>query len=337
MNRSYITGILVGAVVVVLLFPPVRPFFVVGEWQQSIVTQFGKFKRAVREPGLHWKTPLVEDVTMYERRILASDAQPRDYLTLDKKRVVVDHVTRWQISDPFQFFKTALTEQRGRLLLDDIVFSELRQELASRNFADIIAGQREAAMEAVAERSAEKAKSEYGVTVVDVRVKRADLPSEVQQSVFERMRAERERIAKRYRSEGEEESKKIRAQTDKEKTILLAEAYRESQTLRGEGDGTATAIYADSYGQDPEFYSFTRSLEAYEKFLPEKSTAILSEGSQLFRHLVSAQIGELPAAAPPVEPPQVSSTPVDEPPPANASEPLPPTTDAGANVGEATP
>ncbi len=285
MKRSYITGTLVGIILVILLFPPVRPFFVVGEWQQAVVTQFGKFKRAVRTPGLHWKTPVVEDITMYERRILASDAQPRDYLTLDKKRVVVDHVTRWKISDPLQFFKTALTQQRGRLLLDDIVFSELRQELASRNFADIIAEQREAAMEAVAKRSAEKAKSEYGVTVMDVRVKRADLPSEVQASVFERMRAERERIAKRYRSEGEEESKKIRARTNKEKTILLAEAYRQSQKLRGEGDGEATAIYASSYGQDPEFYGFVRSLEAYEKFLPEKSTALLSEDSPLFRHL----------------------------------------------------
>lgn len=337
MNRSYITGILVGAVVVVLLFPPVRPFFVVGEWQQAIVTQFGKFKRSMREPGLHWKTPLVEDVTVYEKRILASDAQPRDYLTLDKKRVIVDHVTRWRIDDPLQFFKTALTEQRGRLLLDDIVFSELRQELASRNFADIIADQREAAMEAVAKRAAEKAKGEYGVVVVDVRVKRADLPSEVQASVFERMRAERERIAKRYRSEGEEESKKIRAQTDKEKTILLAEAYRESQKLRGEGDGAATAIYADSYGQDPEFYSFTRSLEAYEKFLPEKSTAILSEESRLFRHLGSAQIGELPVVAEPAETPQVSSVPVDDPQPINASEPLPTSPDARADTGEARP
>ena len=337
MNRSYITGILVGAVVVVLLFPPVRPFFVVGEWQQAIVTQFGKFKRAMREPGLHWKTPLVEDVTIYEKRILASDAQPRDYLTLDKKRVIVDHVTRWRIEDPLQFFKTALTEQRGRLLLDDIVFSELRQELASRNFADIIAEQREAAMEQVAMRAAQKAKGEYGVVVVDVRVKRADLPSEVQASVFERMRAERERIAKRYRSEGEEESKKIRAQTNKEKTILLAEAYRESQQLRGEGDGEATAIYAASYGQDPEFYGFIRSLEAYEKFLPEKSTAILSEESRLFRHLGSAQVGELPAIAEPAEPPQVSSAPVDDPQPVNASEPLPPTTEAGADTGEAKP
>lgn len=283
--KRYIIGAIVGAILVVLLFPPVRPFFVVGEWQQSVVTQFGKFKRAVSVPGLHWKTPLVEDVTMYERRILASDAQPRDYLTLDKKRVVVDHVTRWKISDALQFFKTALTQQRGRLLLDDIVFSELRQELASRNFADIIAGQREAAMEAVAKRSADKAKAEYGIIVVDVRVKRADLPTEVQMSVFERMREERERIAKRYRSEGAEESKKIRARTNKEKTILLAEAYRTSQKLRGEGDGEATAIYAASYGQDAEFYGFVRSLEAYEKFLPEKSTAILSEDSPLFRHL----------------------------------------------------
>ncbi len=342
MNRSYVTGILVGAIVVVLLFPPVRPFFVAGEWQQAIVTQFGKFKRAVQEPGLHWKTPLVEAVTMYERRILASDAQPRDYLTLDKKRVIVDHVTRWRISDPFQFFKTALTEQRGRLLLDDIVFSELRQELASRNFADIIADQREAAMEAVAKRSAEKARSEYGVTVVDVRVKRADLPSEVQMSVFERMRAERERIAKRYRSEGEEESKKIRAQTNKEKTILLAEAYRESQTLRGEGDGEATAIYATSYGQDPEFYGFVRSLEAYEKFLPEKSTAILSEESRLFRHLASAQVGGMPAGAEPADAPAVDDAPAENAPAgdvqaARAAELAPAPADAGMSAAESRP
>ena len=299
MNRSYILWAIVGAIVVVLLFPPVRPYFGGGEWQHSIVSQFGKFKRAIREPGLHWKTPFVEDVTMYDRRILASDAQPRDYLTLDKKRVVVDHVTRWRISDPFQFFKTALTQQRGRLLLDDIVFSELRQELASRNFADIIAGQRESAMETVAKRSAEKAKSEYGVTVVDVRVKRADLPAEVQMSVFERMRAERERIAKRYRSEGEEESKKIRARTNKEKTILLAEAYRQSQKLRGQGDGEATTIYAASYGQDPEFYGFIRSLQAYEKFLPEKTTAILSEDSRLFRHLGGGQLKSMEEATAP--------------------------------------
>jgi len=295
MNRSYIIGGVAAAIILFVLFPPVRPFFTVGEWEQAIVTQFGKFKRAIREPGLHWKTPFIEDVTTYEKRILSSDSQPRDYLTLDKKRVVVDLVTRWRISDPLQFFKTANNESRARFLLDDIVFSELRQELASRNFGEIISAEREAAMEEVAKRAAKKAAGQYGIAVVDVRVKRADLPPEVQQSVFERMRAERERIAKRYRSEGAEESAKIRAITDREKTIILAEAYRESQKLRGDGDGEATAIYAESYGQDPDFYGFVRSLEAYEKFMPTHSTAILSEDSRLFRHLSSSQntIGSL--------------------------------------------
>lgn len=302
MNRTYIIGGVAAALIVLVLFPPVRPFFAVGEWEQAIVTQFGKFKRAIREPGLHWKTPFIEDVTMYEKRILSSDSQPRDYLTLDRKRVVVDLVTRWRISDPLQFFKTANNEGRARFLLDDIVFSELRQELASRNFGEIIATEREAAMEEVTRRAARKAGDEYGIAVVDVRVKRADLPSEVQQSVFERMRAERERIAKRYRSEGAEESAKIRARTDKERTIILAEAYRESQKLRGEGDGEATAIYAESYGQDPDFYGFTRSLEAYEKFLPAKSTAILSENSRLFRHLSSAQNTPAPVPSEPASP-----------------------------------
>jgi membrane protease subunit HflC len=314
MKRNYIIGAVAAAIVLLVVFPPVRPFFTVGEWEQAIVTQFGKFKRAIREPGLHWKTPFIEDVTMYEKRILSSDAQPRDYLTLDKKRVVVDHVTRWKIADPLKFFKTAYDESRGRFLLDDIVFSELRQELASRNFGEIISAEREAAMEEVAKRAAKKATDEYGITVVDVRVKRADLPPEVQQSVFERMRAERERIAKRYRSEGAEESAKIRAITDREKTIILAEAYRTSQKLRGEGDGEATAIYAESYGQDPDFYGFARSLEAYEKFLPENSTAILSEDSRLFRHLSSAQntMGSLggqttsPKLGAPAAPPKVT-------------------------------
>jgi len=289
MNRTYIVGILAGIIIVLVLFPPVRPFFTVSEGEQAIVTQFGKFKRDIQTPGLHWKTPFIEDVTTYERRILASDAQPRPYFTLDKKRIVVDHVARWKITDPLKFFKTAHNEERGRFLLDDIVFSELRQELASRNFGDIIRTERELAMEEVAKRSAEKAKNEYGITVVDVRLKRVDLPKEVQNSVFERMVAERQRKSQAYRSEGAEESAKIRAKTDKEKTIILAEAYRTSQKRRGEGDGEATAIYAASYGQDPEFYGFVRSLEAYEKFLPANSMAILSEDSRLFRHLSSSQ------------------------------------------------
>jgi len=273
--------------VIVVIFS-YQTFFTVGEWEQAIVIQLGEFKRAIKKPGLNWKYPFLQQVVKVERRILASDAQPAEYLTKDKKRVVVDHVTRWKIKDPLLFYKTVRVEAQARARLDEIVFSELREELARRNFASIIAEEREPAMEAVAARSAEKAE-EFGIDVVDVRVKRADLPREVQESVFARMRSERERISKRYRSEGAEESAKIRAGTDKEKTIILAKAYEESETRRGEGDAEATAIYGKSYGQDPEFYSFVRSLEAYDKFLSKKSTILLPQDSRLLRYLSDSQ------------------------------------------------
>jgi membrane protease subunit HflC len=284
--------ILVLAAVLVLS----QTLFTVGEWEQALIIQLGEHRRTIVEPGLHWKLPLAQQVTKIERRILSSDADPAEYLTLDKKRVLVNHVTRWRITDPLQFFKTVRDEPGARARLDDLVFSELRREIASRDFAELIAAQREPAMEAVASRTAEKAR-QFGIDVVDVRVKRADLPGEVQASVFARMVAERERIAKRYRSEGAEESAKIRAETDKEKTIILARAYEESQRRRGEGDAQATRIYGASFGQDAEFYGFLRSLEAYEKFLGEKSTVFLSPDSRLLRYLrESRPVGAGPAS-----------------------------------------
>jgi len=274
--------------VVVLLIVGAQTVFIVGEWEQAIIIQLGKFKRAIKEPGLNWKIPFVQTAITLERRILASDAEPAEYLTMDKKRVVVDHVTRWRIQDPLLFYKTVRNEAGARARLDEIVFSELRAELANREFASIIANEREPAMEAVAFRSSEKAK-EFGIDVVDVRVKRADLPNEVQESVYARMRAERQRISKRYRSEGAEESAKITATTDKEKTIILARAYEESQRRRGEGDAEATLIYGKAYGEDPEFYSFVRSLEAYDKFLSKKSTILLPQDSRILRYLADSQ------------------------------------------------
>jgi len=276
------------ALVVVLLIVGGQTVFIVGEWEQAIIIQLGKFKREITEPGLNWKIPFIQQAITLERRILASDAEPAEYLTMDKKRVVVDHVTRWKIKDPLLFYKTVRNEAGARARLDEIVFSELRAELANREFASIIANEREPAMEAVALRSSEKAK-EFGIDVVDVRVKRADLPNEVQESVYARMRAERQRISKRYRSEGAEESAKITATTDKEKTIILAKAYEESQRRRGEGDAEATAIYGKAYGEDPEFYSFVRSLEAYDKFLAKKSTILLPQDSRLLRYLSDSQ------------------------------------------------
>lgn len=278
----------IAAVAAALVIAGAQTFFALGQWEQAIIIQLGQFKRTVQEPGLHWKIPFIQQVHKIERRILSSDSETSEYLTLDRKRVLVNHVTRWRIGDPLRFYIAVRDELGARARLDDLVFSELRREIASRDFGDLIAAQREPAMEAVTRRVAERAK-QFGIEVVDVRIKRADLPTEVQASVFARMVAERERIAKRYRSEGSEEAAKIRADTDKEKTIILAKAYEASQRARGQGDAMATRIYGSEFGKDAEFYGFVRSLEAYEKFLGEKSTVLLSPDSRLLRYLTDAK------------------------------------------------
>lgn len=261
--------------------------FVVQEQEVAIVTQFGEFKRSLDRPGLHFKIPFTQTVHRMERRIVSSDSPPAEYLTLDKKRLVADPITRWKIVDPLAFYKTVRDETGAKARLGDIVNSELRREFASRNFGDIVSNERDTMMQVVANHTREKTK-EFGIHVVDVRIKRADLPREVQESVFARMRAERDRVAKQYRSEGEEEAAKIRAETEKEKTILLAQAYETAQKARGEGDSESTRLYAEAYNTDPEFYAFSRSLETYEKALGEGSTVVLSTASPLFRYLLGS-------------------------------------------------
>ncbi|MCU0691792.1 MAG: protease modulator HflC [Polyangiaceae bacterium] len=259
--------------------------FVIDETQAAIVTQFGQFKRAITSPGLFYKLPFVQTVDRMDRRILSSDAPPAEYLTLDKKRLVADPVTRWRIIDPLRFFMTVHDESGARARLDDIVLSEMRREISSHNFGEIVGNARDPLMLAVADRTGAKARNEFGIEIIDVRIRRADLPREVQESVFSRMRAERERIAKQYRSEGEEEAAMIRAKTDKEKTILLAKAYESAQKLRGDGDAVSTKIYAEAYGQDAEFYAFLRSLDAYEEIVGSQSSIVMSTKSELFRYL----------------------------------------------------
>ena len=278
-----------GLVLVLLAFIVARQvFFTVNETDQVIITQFGEYKRTIQQPGLAWKMPFLQTVNRFDRRILTSDAPKAEYLTQDKKRLVADPVTRWRISDPLLFYKTVRDESGARARLDDLVLSELRREVASHNFDLVIGGKRETIMDNVAKSGRDKAK-EFGIELVDVRIKRADLPQEVQLSVFQRMQAEREREAKRYRSEGDEESAKLKAETDKQRTILLAQAKQDSDKLRGEGDGTATRVYAEAYGKDAEFYAFVRSLQAYEQFLGKRSTLVLPADSDLFRYLSSPQ------------------------------------------------
>lgn len=281
MNRKIVIAIVLVIVIVIVLAGSV---FTVDETEQAIVTRLGKYVRTVSEPGLGFKVPFVEKVHKFEDRVLEYDAAAAPIITSDKKHLVIDNYARWRIVDPLKLYQTVRDESGAQARLDDIVFSEIREELARHTLTEIVSVNREAIMEKVHKQCDNKAR-EYGIEVMDVRIKRADLPGEVAHSVYARMKAERQRIAKKYRSEGEEEAVKIRAQTDKEKTILLAESYRIAEKLKGEGDAEAIKIYAEAFEKDPEFYAFVRTLKAYEKSLKRDTTIVLPSDSELFQYL----------------------------------------------------
>jgi len=275
----------IAVIIVIVLLLIILPqwLYTVNEAEQAIITQFGRYVRTVKEAGLHARTPFVQKVHRFDKRVLSTDAPPGEYLTLDKKRLIVDYISHWKIDDPLAFFKSVLTEFGAKSRIEDIVFSEMRVELASFNFEDIIAVKREPIMNAVADQ-ARKRLRDFGIELIDVRIKRADLPKEVQESVFARMVAERDRISKRYRSEGEEEAAKIRAQADKEREIILAEAYARSQKLSGEGDAKAAAIYSEAFDKDPGFYRFQRTLEAYKNAVTPDTLFVIPSNSDFFKY-----------------------------------------------------
>ncbi len=258
--------------------------YTVDETQQCIVTQLGKYIKTVQTPGIHFKIPVVQAVHKFEKRVLEYDAAAAKIITKDKKHLVIDNYARWKIIDPLKLYQTVRNEFGAQARLDDIVFSEIREELARHTLTEIISVNREIIMNNVAKKCNTKAR-EYGIDVIDVRIKRADLPAEVEHSVYGRMKAERNRIAKKYRSEGNEASVKIHATTDKEITILKATSYQEAEKLKGQGDAAAIEIYANAFEKDPEFYSFLRTLEAYEKSLRKDTTIVLSSDSAFFKYL----------------------------------------------------
>ena len=274
----------------VLVFVAAQAAFTIGEWEQGMVVQFGNPKRIIQEPGLYFKLPIAQNLVRFEKRVLTTDARESEYITLDKKRVLVDHVSRWRIEDPLQFYRSVRDRIRAMARLDDIISARLRQEIATHNFLDLIREKREDIMAIVTKDTRETAKT-FGIEVTDVRIKRLDLPEEVQASVFARMRAERERIAKRYRAEGEEQAQQIRASADREREVILATAYESSEKLKGEGDAEATSIYANAFGKDAEFYAFTRRLQAYEKILSNDTTLLLDPDSELLNYLQSPGSG----------------------------------------------
>ncbi|MBW8042386.1 MAG: protease modulator HflC [Planctomycetes bacterium] len=281
MNKKLVGMIVIIVVIAVVLY---ASLFTVDETEQAIVIQLGKFIREVKQPGLHFKIPLIQGVHKFEARVLEYDAAKEKIMTDDKKHLVIDNYARWKIIDPLKFYKTARNESGAQSLLDDIIYSEMRAEIARHTLTEIVSVNRKQIMDKVAEQCNRKA-GDYGIQVIDVRIKRADLPQEVTGSVFDRMKAERQRIAKKYRSEGEEKALEIMADADKKKTILLADAYEQAEKLEGEGDAEAIKIYADAFEQDSEFYSFVRTLEVYEKALGKGTTLVLPSDSEFFQYL----------------------------------------------------
>jgi len=261
--------------------------FTVDETELAMVTRFGEPKRQITNPGLNTKTPFVESVTKFDKRLLRYDASPADLLTRDKKTLHIDAYARYRIVDSLKFFQTVSNEAGARRRVGDLVDSALREEIAKDNQVDIIKTEREVIMQRVLVASASKAR-EFGIEIVDVRTKRIDFLSTVQANIFARMQAERSRKAKAFRAEGEEEAAKIRAQVDKEKTIILANANKTANILRGEGEARAIEIYASAIALDQEFYLFQRSLQAYKLFLNEGTTLVLDSDNDLFKFLEHA-------------------------------------------------
>ncbi|APZ43543.1 protease modulator HflC [Acidihalobacter ferrooxydans] len=270
--------------------------YTVREGHRAILLKLGEIKKTDIKPGLHFKLPLVETVRTFDTRLLTLDSQPERFLTSEKKNVMVDFFVKWRIDNLDQYYRsTRGDEQRALMRLSQIMKDGLRSEFGKLTIQQAVSGQRSKILGPL-EIEANKAAKELGIQVVDVRLKRIDLPSEVAHSVYQRMEAERARVAADFRARGKEAAERIRANADRERTVILANAYRQAQILRGEGDAKAAEIYAKAYQKDPSFYAFYRSLEAYKKtFNGKNDVLVLEPNSQFFRYFNNAQGGSVPA------------------------------------------
>ncbi|MDH5536841.1 MAG: protease modulator HflC [Betaproteobacteria bacterium] len=287
-------GTIVIAVLVALMITSLS-MFVVDQRQNAIVFRLGEVVNIKTDPGLYFKVPLLDNVRFFDVRILTIDsAEPERFLTSEKKNVLVDLFVKWRITDVRQYYVSVGGEEtRASTRLQQTINDGLRAEFGNRTVHDVVSGERDKIMELMREKANEDAQK-IGVDVLDVRLKRVDLPQEVSESVYRRMEAERKRVANELRSTGFAESEKIRADADKQKEVILAEAYRDSQRIKGEGDGKATAIYARAYEINPEFYAFYRSLDAYKAaFKDRNDVMVLEPNSEFFKYLRSS--GRMPA------------------------------------------
>lgn len=290
MSRSNLIGTLIFFGFIVLN----NAVFVISETQRGVLLQFGEVVKTDLAPGLHFKTPFVNSVRKFDGRILTVDSTPERFFTQEQKQLIVDSYAKFRIVDTAKYYTATSGEEfRAAALLSQRINDDLRNQVAGRSVQEVVSGERDQLMEAVKARLNESVLTELGVEVIDVRVKKIDLPNEVSQSVYRRMNAEREKEARELRSEGKEIAEGMRAEADRKVTVIEAEAVRDSEIIRGDGDATATRIYADSFNRDPEFYAFTRSLNAYQQtFANGSDIMLLQPDSQFFQYLRDPKAGK---------------------------------------------
>jgi len=289
MKRS---SIIISALSLIAVIIISQSIYVVSEIERAVKLRFGEIVEFDVQPGLHFKWPIVNSIKYFDGRILTLDAVPQRYLTSEKKALMVDSFIKWRIKDVAKYFTTTGgDEERAKRLLSQRVDTGLRNEFGIRTVKEVVSGERDQLMNSLATSLDTIAQQELGVEVIDLRVKKIDLPFEVSDSVYNRMRTERERLARELRAQGNEVAEKIRATADKDKTIILADAYREAEETRGSGDAKATATYAEAYTKDPEFYDFTRSLKAYQATFQSKGDIlIIDPDSDFFKYLDNSKI-----------------------------------------------
>lgn len=276
------------SIIISLIIVASMSIFTVDQRKYALVSQFGEVKRIISEPGLNFKFPLIQDVRFFEKRIITMDsAEPERFITSEKKNVLVDSYIKWQIVDPkLYYISFDGDESRAKIRLNQTINAGLREEFGKRTVHDVISGERDKIMEQMRTKANIDTKK-VGIKIVDVRLKRVELPFEVSEAVFRRMEAERKRVANELRSEGAAEAEKIRADADKQREIIIANAYRDAQKLKGEGDAKAAAIYAAAFSDNPDFYAFYRSLEAYGKTFSNKNDILVisPDSSEFFKYL----------------------------------------------------
>lgn len=287
MSNKSLTALIVGVVLAIVLW---NSFYIVSQTERAVMLRFGRIVEPDVKPGLHLKIPYVNSVRKFDGRLMTLDTSTSRFLTLEKKALMVDSYAKWRVDDAERFYTaTSGMKQIADERLARRLEASLRDQFGKRTLHESVSGQRDELMAVVTNSLNRAAQQELGIEVVDVRVKGIDLPREVNRSVFERMSSEREREAREHRAKGKELAEGIRADADRQRRVLLAEAFREAEELRGDGDAQAAAIYAAAYGQDREFYSFHRSLQAYrDSFASKEDVLVLDPNSDFFRYLESA-------------------------------------------------